>query len=113
MAIIVDENNLKHGVLGLVIALVEVIKDALKIQALKRMEGGSLNEEECDRLGKALMELDSALEEIKTKQGIIESVQAVRDGLDDIVDGVVGQVANPESWREEITKSLPVGILEK
>jgi len=40
MAIHVDEGNLKSGVLGLVLALVEVIRDALKIQALKRMESG-------------------------------------------------------------------------
>ncbi len=108
MAINIDENNLKHGVLGLVIALVEVIRDALKIQAFKRMEGGSLSEEECERLGKALMELDIALEEIKAEQGIIESVQAVRDGLDEIVDGVIDRIVNPERWREETKESLPV-----
>jgi hypothetical protein len=108
MAINIDEKNLKHGVLGLVIALVEVIRDALKIQALKRMEGGSLSEEECERLGKALMDLDAALEEIKTEQGIIESVQAVRDGLDEIVDGVLDRIVNPEKWRDETRESLPV-----
>jgi len=48
MAIYVDEDNLKSGVLGLVLALVEVIRDALKIQALKRMESGVLSEEECE-----------------------------------------------------------------
>jgi len=108
MAINIDEKNLKHGVLGLVIALVEVIKDALKIQAIKRMEGGSLSEEECERLGKALMDLDTALEEIKTEQGINESVQAVRDGLDEIVDGVIDRIANPERWRDEAKESLSV-----
>jgi hypothetical protein len=108
MAINIDENNLKHGVLGLVIALVEVIRDALKIQAFKRMESGALSEEECERLGKALMELDIALDEIKAEQGIIESVQAVRDGLDEIVDGVIDSIVNPERWREEAAESLPV-----
>jgi hypothetical protein len=108
MAINIDEKNLKHGVLGLVIALVEVIKDTLKIQALKRMEGGDLTEEECERLGKALMELDIALEEIKIEQGIGESVQAVRDGLDDIVDNVIDSIINPERWQEEAKESLPV-----
>ena len=108
MTINIDENNLKHGVLGLVIALVEVIRDALKIQAFKRMESGVLSEEECERLGKALMELDIALEEIKAEQGIIESVQAVRDGLDEIVDGVIDRIVNPERWREETTESLLV-----
>ena len=102
MAIQVDETNLKHGVLGLVLALVEVIRDALKIQALKRMEGGSLTEEECERLGTALMDLDIALEEIKEEQGITESVRAVRDGLDDIVDDVIDRLINPEKWQDEL-----------
>ena len=101
MAIHVDEDNLKSGVLGLVLALVDVIRDALGIQALKRMESGSLSEEECERLGKTLMDLDIALEEIKEEQGVTESVRAVRDGLDDIVDGVIDRLINPEKWQEE------------
>jgi hypothetical protein len=101
MPLDIDEDNLKHGVLGLVIALVEVIRDALKIQGFKRMESGILAEEECERLGEALMDLDIALEEIKEEQGITESVQAVRDGLDEIVDDVVDRMVNPERWREE------------
>lgn len=102
MAIQVDEANLKHGVLGLVLAVVEVIRDALKIQALKRMESGVLTEEECERLGKALLELDIALEEIKEEQGITESVRAVRDGLDEIVDDVIDRLINPEKWQEAL-----------
>ncbi|MBM3142929.1 MAG: gas vesicle protein K [Chloroflexi bacterium] len=101
MAIEIDERNLKHGVLGLVIALVEVIRDALRIQAFKRMESGILTEEECERLGEALMDLDIALEEIKEEQGITESVQAVRDGLDEIVNDVIDRIINPERWREK------------
>ena len=101
MAIDIDEDNLKHGVLGLVLALVEVIRDALRIQAFKRMESGVLTDEECERLGEALLDLDIALEEIKEEQGITESVQAVRDGLDEIVDDVIDRMVNPERWREE------------
>jgi len=101
MAIDIDEDNLKHGVLGLVLALVEVIRDALRLQAFKRMESGVLTDEECERLGEALLDLDIALEEIKEEQGITESVQAVRDGLDEIVDDVIDRMVNPERWREE------------
>jgi hypothetical protein len=101
MPISIDENNLKQGVLGLVIALTEIIRDALKIQAFKRMEGGSLTNEEMERLGEGLMDLDIALEEIKEEQGIGESVKAVRDGLDEIVDEVVDRILNPERWQEE------------
>lgn len=97
----IDEDNLKHGVLGLVIALVEVIRDALRLQAFKRMEGGSLTEEEINRLGEALMDLDTAIDQIKEEQGITESVKAVRDGLDSIVDDVIDKIINPERWREK------------
>jgi hypothetical protein len=85
--------------------LVEVIKDTLKIQALKRMESGVLSEEECERLGQAMLDLDTAIEGIKVEQGISESVQAVRDGLDDIVDDVLDNIINPEKWRDEAAVS--------
>lgn len=97
----IDDDNLKHGVLSLVISLVEIIRDALKIQGLKRMESGDLTDEEVERLGEALMDLDVAIEEIKDEQGITDSVQAVRDGLDEIVDDVIDRIVNPERWREE------------
>jgi hypothetical protein len=102
MPIDIDENNLKQGVLGLVIALTEIIRDALKIQAFKRMEGGSLSDKEMERLGEGLMDLDIAIEEIKEEQGVVESVKAVRDGLDDIVDEVVDRMLNPERWNEDV-----------
>ena len=102
MVVDIDEKSLKHGVLGLVIALVELIRDALNLQAIKRMEGRSLTEEEMERLGQALMDLDTAIEEIKEEQGIIESVKSVREGLDEIVDDVLDRMVIPERWREEI-----------
>ena len=102
MAIDIDQDNLKHGVLGLVMALVEIIRDALRIQAFKRMESGVLTDEECERLGQALMELDLAIEEIKQEQGITAAVKAVRDGLDDIVDDVIDKIVNPERWQQEV-----------
>ena len=101
MPIDIDEDNLKHGILGVVIALVEIIKDALNLQAMKRMEGGSLSEKEMDRLGEALMDLDVAIEEMKKEQGVTESVKSVRDGLDSIVDDVLDKMINPERWRRE------------
>jgi hypothetical protein len=91
-AIHIEDKDLKPGVLGLVIALVEVIRDTLNIQALKVMDSGLLDDAQCERLGEALMELENALENIKKEQGIAGAVQAVRDGLDDIVDDLVNQL---------------------
>src|SRR3990172_9209634 len=98
MAIEIEEKSLKHGVLGLVIALVEIISDTLKLQAMKRMESGSLTDEELDRLGEALMDLNSAIEELKVEQGVFDAVKSVRDGLDQIVDDLVDQIINPQKW---------------
>ena len=98
MAIEIDEGNLKQGVLGLVIALVEVIQDALQHQAFRRMEGGSLTEEEMERLGEALMDLDEAIEQIKQENGIAEAVRSVRDGLDSVIDDILDNFINPDKW---------------
>ena len=106
MVLDIDEKNLKDGVLGLVLALVEIIRDTLRIQALKRMESGSLMEEEIERLGEALMDMDIAIEEIKREQGISRSIQAIRDGLDDLVNDILSDLTEPS----ESTKVLPSGV---
>jgi len=100
MVVDIDEDNLKQGILGLVIALVEIIKDALEGQALRRIEGGSLTEEEVERLGEALMDLDEALESIKREHDLLDAVQEVREGLDNIADELVGKIINSERWEE-------------
>lgn len=97
----IDEGQLKEGVLGLVMAVVEVIRDALQSQATNRMESGGLSEEEIERLGQALADLDLAIEDIKYEQGLEQAVQSVRDGLDDLVNEIVGQVGEPDQWFHE------------
>lgn len=92
MAINIDEKDLKQGVLGLVMALVEILKDTLKLQAVHRIEGGSLAPDEMERLGQVLSRLDAAVEEIKREQGLAQAMAAVRSGLDDAVGDVLGQV---------------------
>lgn len=100
MILDIDEKDLKNGVLGLVVALVEIITEALRLQAMKRMEGGSLTDAEVERLGEALMDLDAAIEKIKVEIGVTESVKAVRDGLDRVVDDVIDSILNPGSWEQ-------------
>lgn len=106
MALQVDEESLKHGVLTLVVTLVEVIQEALETQAVRRMEGGDLTEEEQDRLGEALMELDEAMDQIKAEHGITGSVDDLHAGLDDVVDEVVDKLINPARWAEENKKDI-------
>jgi hypothetical protein len=88
----IDEDNLKNGVLGLVLAVVEILRDALQNQATRRIESGALTDEEVERLGAALADLDIAIEGIKREQGLEQAVQSVRDGLDDLVNDVVQRI---------------------
>lgn len=104
MPIDINEDNLRQGLLGLVIAIVEIVRDSLKHQALRRMEGGSLNDEEIERLGRALKDIDLAIDQIKEEQGIRESVQSVRDGLDEAVNDIVDKILYPRD--EETAKKL-------
>ena len=92
MKLEINDKELKHGLLGLVLAIVEVVRDTLRIQSVKRMEGGSLTSEQIERLGNALLELDRAIDNIKEEQGVSEAVRSVRDGLDDLVDRMVRTV---------------------
>lgn len=101
MTLKVNEESLKHGVLTLVVTLVEVIQEALETQAVRRLEGGDLTEEEQNRLGDALLELDEAMDQIKNDHGITGSVDDLHRGLDDVVDEVVDKLINPERWAEE------------
>lgn len=115
MKIEIDDKDLKHGLLGLVLAIIEVIRDTLRIQSIKRMEGGHLTEEQINRLGIALMELDRAIEKMKEEQGVSEAVRSVRDGLDDLVDGMIQKLADPHQTAggpaRQMTdkKATPVG----
>jgi len=100
MPIKIDEGDLKAGLLGLVVALVEVIKEVLEREALRRMESGRLNEREIERLGRGLMELDAALEHIKAENGIEDTVRSLRVDLDRLVEETIDTLVNPEGWEE-------------
>ena len=65
-----DEDDIEAGVARLVLTLVEFIRQVLEHQAIRRMEGGGLSDEEVERLGLALMRLEERLEEIKDVFGV-------------------------------------------
>ena len=92
MIVDIAERDLKGGVLGIVVALVEVIAETLRLQAIRRMESGSLTPEQMESLGQAVMDLEAAIDQMKVEMGIAESVRSVRQGLDRIVDDAVERI---------------------
>lgn len=63
-------DDIEAGVGQLVLTLVEFIRQVLEHQAVRRMEGGSLDDEEIERLGVALMRLEERLEDIRQAFGL-------------------------------------------
>lgn len=66
----VDPEDVETGVAKLVLTLVELVRQILEHQAVRRMEGGSLTDEEVERLGLAMLRLHERLEEVKTVFGL-------------------------------------------
>lgn len=95
MTIKVDSGNLKEGLLGLVIAMVEIIKEVLEKQALYRLEGGSLREEEAEKLGLAFKQLDETLAKIKQENNLEKTAGKIRADLDNLVNDSIAKLVDP------------------
>lgn len=95
MTIKVDSDNLKEGLLGLVIALVEIIKEVLQKQAIYRLESNSLREKEAEKLGLAFMQLDETLKKIKEENNLEKTAGKIRSDLDNLVDSSITKLIDP------------------
>ena len=95
MTIKVDSDNLKEGLLGLVIALVEIIKEVLQKQAIYRLEGSSLSEEDAEKLGIAFMQLDETIKKIKKENNLEKTADKIRQDLDNLVDNSISKLVDP------------------
>jgi len=62
--------DIEQGLARLVLTLIEFLRQVLEHQAVRRMEGGALTEEEIERLGLSLLRLSDKLEEIKLVFGL-------------------------------------------
>jgi hypothetical protein len=67
-----DEGKLKNGLGQLVLTLVKLLHELLEKQAVRRMEGGSLSDEEIERLGLALMRQSEEIERLRLEFGLTE-----------------------------------------
>jgi hypothetical protein len=61
-----DPEHVENGLARLVLTLIELLRNVLEHQAVRRMEGGALSEEEIERLGLALLKLNERMQELKT-----------------------------------------------
>lgn len=65
-----DPESVDHGLAKLVLTLIDVIRKVLEHQAVRRMDGGALSDEQVERLGLALLRLDERMEELRGVFGL-------------------------------------------
>jgi len=66
----VDPEGVEQGLAKLVLTLVEFLRQLLERQAIRRMEGGTLSDDEVERVGLALMRLEAKVREIAEAFGL-------------------------------------------
>jgi hypothetical protein len=65
-----DPEKVERGLAQLVLTLVELLRQLMERQALRRMEGGTLTDEQLDQLGETFMKLNQRMDELKAEFGL-------------------------------------------
>jgi len=76
----IDPEDVEKSLAGLVLGLVELLRQVLERQAVRRMEGGTLTDDEIERVGIALMRLEKKVRELADEFGLKESDLTLRLG---------------------------------
>ncbi len=66
----VDPEGVEQGLAKLVLTLVEFLRQVLERQAIRRMDGGTLTDDEVERVGLALMRLEAKVREMAELFGL-------------------------------------------
>ena len=66
----VDPEGVEQGLAKLVLTLVEFLRQLLERQAIRRMDGGTLTDDEIERVGVALMRLEAKVREMAVAFGL-------------------------------------------
>lgn len=70
MRVDADPERVEQGLAQLVLTLIELLRQLMERQAVRRIEDGSLNDEQIERLGQTLMALEQRMEELKEIFGL-------------------------------------------
>ena len=66
----VEGEKVERGLAQLVLTLVELLRQLMERQALRRMECGTLTDDEVERLGETFMKLADRMDELKAEFGL-------------------------------------------
>lgn len=68
----IDANpeSAEQGLAKIVLALIDILRRLMEKQAIRRIEGGSLTDEEIERMGETFLKLEQKMEELKVVFGL-------------------------------------------
>ncbi len=72
MRVETDRDDVARGLAQLVLTLIELLRQLMERQAIRRVEAGGLSEEQVERLGQALMALEEQMGELREEFGLSE-----------------------------------------
>jgi uncharacterized protein YjiS (DUF1127 family) len=67
-----DPEQVEKGLAQLVLTLVELLRQLMERQALRRMDNGTLSDEQIERLGDTFLKLDQRMRELTEHFGLEE-----------------------------------------
>jgi len=66
----IDQSNVEQGLAKLVLTVIELIRQLMERQAMRRVENDSLTDEQLEELGLTLIRLEEKMEELKVVFGL-------------------------------------------
>ncbi len=75
-----DPDQAEKGLAQLVLTLVELLRQLMERQAVRRIDAGSLSEAEIERLGITFMRLEARMNELKREFGLEDADLELRLG---------------------------------
>lgn len=68
-----EPETIEKGLVKLVLMVVETLRQVIERQAIRRVEGGTLSDDEIERLGLALLRLEQRMGQLRETFGFDES----------------------------------------
>ena len=65
-----DPESVERGLVGLVLTIVELLRQLMERQALRRVEQGTLTDEQIENVGRTLMALEDRMAELRDHFGL-------------------------------------------
>lgn len=73
MRVDADAEDVGRGLAQLVLTVIELLRQLMERQAIRRVEAGGLSDEQIERLGQALIALEQQMDKLKEDFGVTDA----------------------------------------